>query len=101
MVRLDATLVERDVVRYTPGGIAVLEMKLAHRSQPIEAGKPREIAFEMPAVVLGEMVARVAGIDLGTALRVEGFLAPARKGAKLLRLHVTDLITDPPSFNSQ
>ncbi|MGE0310449.1 MAG: primosomal replication protein N [Lautropia sp.] len=89
MLGFEATLVERQVLRYTPGGVAVLELTLSHSSVRIEAGRPRDVAFEIAAVVLGDLVERVAGFDLGAGLSVEGFLAPARKGSKLLKLHIT------------
>ncbi len=89
MLGFDATLVERQVLRYTPGGVAVLELRLAHRSVRMEAGSPRDVEFELAAVALGDLVGELDGIELGTELSIEGFLAPARKGSKLLKLHIT------------
>lgn len=69
----------------------VLECLLEHRSTQIEAQVPREVEFEIRALALGSIVKELACIDPGTALAVEGFLAPSRKGSKTLLLHITAL----------
>jgi primosomal replication protein N len=67
----------------------VLECLLAHRSTQLEAQVPREVEFEIRALALGSIVNELVRVAPGTALSVEGFLAPARKGSKTLLLHIT------------
>ncbi|MGE0802992.1 MAG: primosomal replication protein N [Lautropia sp.] len=89
MVTLTALLTERAMIRYSPAGVPVLECRLMHRSLQQEAGLDRQVEFEIGAVALGELTATLDTIDPGTALAVEGFLAPSRKGARQLLLHLT------------
>ncbi|MET0506560.1 MAG: primosomal replication protein N [Burkholderiaceae bacterium] len=89
MVRLDGELIERGAIRFTPSGVPVLDCRLRHRSEQIEAGLPRSIDFEIAAVALGDLVATVDRITPGMRLEVDGFLAPSRKGSRSLTLHIT------------
>jgi len=53
-------------------------MNLAHASEVLEAGVPRSIALEMPAVAVGDVALMLNGTALNTALVLDGFLAPRR-----------------------
>lgn len=87
-LQITATVLECEPLRYTPAGLAVLDLQLAHESEVIEAGLPRQIALTMPAVAMGDLARMLSGTALGTALRIEGFLMPTRKGSNRLRLHM-------------
>ncbi len=89
MVRLDGELVERGAVRFTPAGVPVLDLRLRHRSEQIEAGLPRSIDFEIAAVALGDLANTMNDYVPGHRLQVDGFLAPSRKGSRNLTLHIT------------
>lgn len=89
MIRLDGELIERGAVRYTPAGVPVLDCRLRHRSEQIEAGLPRSIEFEINAVALGDLAPVVNRVHPGDRLEVDGFLAPSRKGSSSLTLHIT------------
>ena len=52
-VQLSGTLTARDVLRYTPAGIAMLGARLSHQSEAIEAGHPRRIEFEVALRFVG------------------------------------------------
>ena len=67
----------------------VLECLLEHRSTQLEAGMAREVEFEIKALALGAVVAELEQVAPGTALKIHGFLAPARKGSRTLLLHIT------------
>ena len=87
-LQLTATVLECEPLRYTPAGLAVQDMLLAHESEVIEAGLPRQISLTIPAVAMGDLARMLAGTPLGAALRIEGFLMPTRKGSNRLRLHM-------------
>jgi len=89
VIALTAILAERSVIRYSPAGVPVLECLLEHRSTQLEAQVAREVEFEIRALALGSIVKELARVNPGTALAVEGFLAPSRKGSKTLLLHIT------------
>lgn len=87
-VALSVELLERGALRHTPAGLPALDLRLAHASRVHEAGAPRQIAFEIRALALGEMAGQAAQWALGQGLEVEGFLGPAIRGSGL-RLHLT------------
>lgn len=89
VIRLDGELIERGAVRYTPAGVPVLDCRLRHRSEQIEAGLPRSIEFEIRAVALGDLAPVINRVVPGDRLEVDGFLAPSRKGSSSLTLHIT------------
>lgn len=101
MVTLDGELIERGAVRYTPAGVPVLDCRLRHRSEQIEAGLPRSVEFEIAAVALGDLVTVIDQVSPGEWLEVDGFLAPTRKGSPTLTLHITGYRSRDGSWNDQ
>jgi primosomal replication protein N len=87
-IALVAQVLEREPMRHTPAGVPALEMVLEHASEVTEAGLPRRVELTIAAVALGDAALMLADIQIGAVLRVEGFLAPARKGSPRLKLHV-------------
>lgn len=85
---LIARVLESEPLRHTPAGVAAVEMLLSHESEVIEAGHPRRVELTISAVALGDLAHMLAGIALGTELKVEGFLAPTRKDSVKLKLHM-------------
>ena len=87
---LDAQLVARDALRYTPAGLPVYDMSLKHESQVTQEGQPRTVAFELKARAIGSMADRVASLELGARRGFAGFLGSARNGRGIV-FHVTEL----------
>lgn len=85
---LSSTVSEIQPLRYTPAGLPALEMLLSHVSEVPEAGQLRKVELNIPAVALGDVALLLADTSLGSQLAVQGFLAPARKGAGKLVLHI-------------
>jgi primosomal replication protein N len=86
---LDATLAQRDDLRYTPAGIPVLEMTLAHASTQPEAGSERKVDCEMAAVAFADVARKLANVGTGTALRCEGFIARRWRSGTSVALHIS------------
>jgi len=78
-----------EALRHTPAGVPVLEFGLKHASERIEAGKPRSVELEVDAIAFESDARVVAGADLGTGLKVEGFLAAKSRRSRKIVLHVT------------
>lgn len=76
-------------MRYTPAGVPVMEGRLVHRSEQLEAGIGRQIGFEVGAVAMGDVAHAFAQIQPGSRLTVTGFLAPLRRSSRILRVHLT------------
>jgi primosomal replication protein N len=87
-LELGARVLECSPLRYTPAGLPVLEMRLVHTSEVMEAGLLRRVEFTLAAVALGDLAFLLADTSLGSELQVKGFLAPMRKSSAKLRLHL-------------
>jgi len=87
--RLDiqGRVTEISPLRFTPAGVAVLEILLEHESEVIEAGQPRRLMFSVPVILMGDLARMHADKTLGTVLQVSGFMAPARKDSPRFKLH--------------
>ncbi len=91
-LELDAVLCERDALRYTPAGIPMLTTSVRHQSQQMEAGHAREVEFELQAIFAGVTAERADRLPLGRALHLSGFIAPRRRGARVVALHVNEFL---------
>ena len=87
---LDATLVERAAMRYTPAGLPALDLGLKHESEVIEDDRPRKVSMEMRAVAIGAITHTLMPLALGSAALFGGFLTSARNGRGLL-FHITSV----------
>lgn len=88
-----ASIVERDVLRYTPAGIPMVSARLLHNSQQTEAGIDRLAEFEIAALAAGEISGRFNQADLGGMFQFTGFLARKSRNSKNLVFHIMDFET--------
>jgi primosomal replication protein N len=86
---LDATVLARDPLRCTPGGIAALDCTLRHASRQPEAGGERQVEWELHAVAFADVARTLNEVPPGRALRCEGFLARRWRTGTSLALHIT------------
>jgi primosomal replication protein N len=84
-------IAERDELRYTPAGIPVVNFRLEHGSEQVEAGMQRQIQCEVNCIALDELAKRISGLSVGTAVKVEGFLSRKSRMSTQLVLHVNEL----------
>jgi len=89
-VLLNATLMERTALRYTPAGVPVIELHLEHRSEALEAGVGRRLQFPFAAIALGGTAKQLAAESLGSELELTGFLAPRSRRSTRLLVHVVE-----------
>ena len=89
-VEIEGSLAALDSVRYTPAGIPIVELKITHVSEQLEAGKPRQVELEVWAVAAGELTGRLSKTPLGAKIRAAGFLAHKGKAKIQLVLHITE-----------
>ncbi len=87
---LSATLAERSAVRFTPAGLAALDLVLRHESEVSEDGTPRKVSMDIKAVALGGITRQVGAMALGSPASFAGFLASGRNGRGVI-FHVTAL----------
>ena len=88
---LQAQLLERAALRYTPAGLPALDLVLKHESEVSEDGQPRKVSMDIRAVAIGQGITRQVGAQaLGAAGSYAGFLTSGRNGRGLV-FHVTAL----------
>lgn len=80
----------KSALRHTPAGAAVLEASFRHEGAVIEAGAERTLAFEFAAVALGAVAQGLDREPLGTAMTLEGFMAPRSRRSTRLMVHITE-----------
>ncbi|MBD3669418.1 MAG: primosomal replication protein N [Gammaproteobacteria bacterium] len=85
-------------LRHTPAGIPITRFVLQHRSRQIEAGHPREVQCRILVMAAGEALAhRAEVLQVGEALRVEGFLSrSSHKGSEARLVLHAHKIENPP-----
>lgn len=76
-------------LRYTPAGLPLLSFVINHASEVTEAGLKRKVECELKAVALGDLAA--SNIQLGTQLKVLGFLAKRSAKSTQLVLHIKNI----------
>jgi len=88
---LDATLAQRDPLRYTPAGIPAVDCTLQHTSTQAEAGGERKVECELFAVAFGEAALALSRLAVGSELRCEGFLARRYRTGITVAMHITHI----------
>lgn len=86
---LSGRLLERGNLRYTPSGIPVIEFRIDHVSEQIEAGNPRRVECELACVAVGPTALLMKESSPGADMTVGGFLAARSLKQKSPVLHVT------------
>lgn len=79
---LTALLLKVDTLRYTPAGVAVLDVVLQHDSWQEENGLKCQVKFELPAKIIGQN-AIAWQYRQGEMVQVSGFLA--QRSLKMVR----------------
>ena len=87
---MDAVVAECSELRYTPAGIPVLELLLDHRSEQVEAGRPRRVECALRAKALGAMATALCALPAGARIRCSGFLARRARVGTSVQLHVQE-----------
>ena len=87
---LQAQLLERGAVRYTPAGLAALDLILKHESQLSEAGHARKVSVEIRALAIGDITQPLAKLAIGSVAGFAGFISAQRNGRGVV-FHVTEV----------
>ncbi len=88
---VDGELVELDVLRYTPAGVARIALKIRNISTQQEAGMPRQVQCEIPALAFGEAARQASCLQLGQQVKAEGFLAQRSLRIAQLVMHINNI----------
>jgi primosomal replication protein N len=90
-LRLGASILQTDSLRFTPAGLPALNLVLRHESQSVEGAGQREVKLAMKAVAFGATAERLARQAVGSIWEFRGFLANARKSQSVL-FHIQEFI---------
>ncbi len=88
---LAGRILERGSLRYTPAGVPVIEFRIVHSSEQIEAAASRRVECELACVALGPTALLLKEVGPGSALKASGFLAARSLKQKSPVLHVTQI----------
>jgi primosomal replication protein N len=88
---IEGEVSELEGLRYTPAGLARVAFKLRHSSTQQEAGMPRQVQCEVPALALGEAAQQVSRLQPGQQVVAEGFLAQRSLKIAQLVLHIDNI----------
>lgn len=88
---LTGNLIELDALRYTPAGIPVVNFRLSHTSEQIEAGAKRAVQCEVAGLAFEREARLMAAARPGMQVKVTGFLAGKSRESKQLVLHATHI----------
>ena len=87
---LSVQLLERRAIRYTPAGLAALDLVLGHESQASEAGQPRKVSLELRGVAIGDIAQALVQQAVGSSFQAAGFLSAQRNGRGIV-FHITQV----------
>ena len=87
---LDAVLIAKQTIRFTPAGIPVLTLDFQHESEQVEAGVKRRVKAQIVVVAAGEIAKAIDTVSLGQAVCLSGFLTEKRKDSKSLTMHLNE-----------
>lgn len=88
---VDGELAEIGSLRYTPAGLERVELKIRHLSIRQEAGIPRKVQCEIPALALGAAAREVSILPQGQRVKAEGFLAQRSLRSAQLVMHIDNI----------
>ena len=88
---LSGVVISLEPIRYTPAGMPLLSFLLQHASEQTEAGLKRKVECEVNAVALGDLAN--SNIQLGSSVKVKGFLAKRSAKSTQLVLHILAIQT--------
>lgn len=84
-------IIELAQLRHTPAGVPVLNFRIAHASEQIEAELPRKVECELQAVTLGQTAIMLRAAKPGDGVKLTGFLAAKSTQSRQLVLHVEQI----------
>ena len=87
-IEFSGELIERKALRFTPAGVPVLEFRLRHESEQVEAGISRRVECEIAAIIVGPQARNLQGALPGVKISVIGFLAARSRNSRQPMLHV-------------
>lgn len=90
-IEISGVLAELDAIRYTPGGIPVIQFRVMHESIQQEAGSPRRVVCDVDGIAFEREARLLSGLKLGSELTIKGFLDRKSRSSGRLIVHATHI----------
>ena len=87
-VTLTGEFTQKYELRYTPAGLAVLEV-VHHMSVVKEAGSDWKLQYDLACKACGDIALALNQEPLGSVFKLTGFLAPRSQRSRQLIVHIT------------
>ena len=81
-------ILEKEDLRYTPAGIPIVNFKIGHESEQIEAGGKRQVQCEVNSVAFDKVAQGISKLKIDDSVQLEGFLSRKSRMSTHLVLHV-------------
>lgn len=88
---LSGEVVQLEPLRYTPAGLPLLSFAVRHASEQMEAGIKRKVECEMTVVAIGDIARQTQNIQLGSQVKLAGFITKRSLKSTQLVLHLNVL----------
>ena len=82
-----------DALRFSPANTPLLNLRLGHCSEQMEAGSKRIVRCEVSVVVAGQLALDTAKLKAGNRIKVQGFLERKTQNSSQLLIHGTKIET--------
>lgn len=89
-LQLNACVVEKSNLRYTPSGLPALDVWLEQNTALQDAGVPRQNQLRLKAIAFADLAERLDAQALGVMHSLEGFLSTSRNGKGVV-FHIQNL----------
>jgi len=88
---VDGELVELESLRTTPAGVSRIVLKIRNVSTQQEAGMPRRVQCDIPALAFGAAAKQASLLQVGKRVKAEGFLAQRSLRIEQLVMHIDNI----------
>ena len=88
---VDGELLELESLRTTPAGVARIVLKIRNVSTQQEAGMPRTVQCDIPALAFGAAAQQASLLQVGKRVKAEGFLAQRSLRIAQLVMHIDNI----------
>lgn len=86
-------IIAMDALRFSPANTPLLNLKLSHQSEQLEAGIKRIVRCEIGVVVAGQLAVEAAKLKAGNKVKVQGFLERKSQNSAQLIIHGSKIET--------
>ncbi len=91
---MSGKLIGADVLRHTPAGVPLVNRRLLHVSDQMEAGIVRRVECEIEVIALADEAMRLSTLADGESVCLSGFLANRSRSSAHVVLHVNAIDTE-------